>query len=81
MISKSVDQNFKENQPRAQKERKIAPQASAGVPLCRKILLAFRKEQRRREKKASEKQQNPPPQVERELRLMIANKMNFLLGP
>jgi hypothetical protein len=55
MISKSVDQNFKENQPRAQKEKKLALQASAGVPLFRKILLAFRKKQRRREKKVSEK--------------------------
>jgi hypothetical protein len=76
-----VDQNFNKNRPRARKEREIAPQASAGVPLCIKILLAFRKKQRRLEKKASEKAEDPPPQVKRELRLMIASKMTFLSGP
>jgi hypothetical protein len=45
------------------------------------LRLAFRKAQRRREKRLSEKLQNPPPQEKRELRLMIANKITFLLGP
>jgi hypothetical protein len=44
-------------------------------------LLVFRKAQRGYEKKASEKWQAPPPQVKRDMRLMIASKMNFLAGP
>jgi hypothetical protein len=66
---------------RVRKERKIAPQASAGNPLGIKILPAFRKKQRRREKKVSEKSPNPPPPVKRELRLRIASKMTFLSDP
>jgi hypothetical protein len=81
VISKLVDQKFNENRPRTRKERKIAPQASAGIPLLMDPLPVFRKAQRRRGKKASEKQQNPPPQVNGDLRLMVASKMTFLLGP
>jgi hypothetical protein len=80
-ISKFVDQNFTKNRPMARKERKIAPQASAGVPLFISILFAFRKAQRRREKKASENPLTPPPQVKRDLCLMVASKMTFLSGP
>jgi hypothetical protein len=43
-ISKLVDQNFNKNWIRVRKERKIAPQASAGNPLSIKTLPEFRKE-------------------------------------
>jgi len=48
-ISKLVDQIFDESLPRARKERQIAPQASAGYPLCLNSLLAIRKAQRGRD--------------------------------
>jgi hypothetical protein len=54
-ISKLVGQIFAESLPKAQKERQIAPQASAGYPLSINSLLAIRKAQRGRDKKASEK--------------------------
>jgi hypothetical protein len=55
IISQFVDQIFTESLARARKERQIAPQASAGYPLSRNSLLAFRKTQRGRQKKASDK--------------------------
>jgi hypothetical protein len=64
-ISKLVDQNFNKNWIRVRKERKIAPQASAGNPLSLKTLPEFRKRQRRREKKVSEISPNPPPPVKK----------------
>jgi hypothetical protein len=81
IFSKLVDQNFSKNKLRVRKERKIAPQASAGNPLGIKILLAFRKKKRRRGNKVSEKSQNPLPHVRRDLCLMIASKMTFLSDP
>jgi hypothetical protein len=55
IISKLVDRIFYEGLTRARKERRIAPQASAGYPLSINSLLAFRKTERGREKKASMK--------------------------
>jgi hypothetical protein len=55
IISKLVDRIFYEGLTRARKERRIAPQASAGYPLSINSLLAFRKKERGREKKASMK--------------------------
>jgi len=55
-----VDRIFYEGLTRARKERRIAPQASAGYPLSINSLLAFRKKERGREKKASMKSQNTP---------------------
>jgi hypothetical protein len=60
IISKLVDRIFYEGLTRARKERRIAPQASAGYPLSINSLLAFRKTERGREKKASMKSQNTP---------------------
>jgi len=60
IISKLVDRIFCEGLTRARKERRIAPQASAGYPLSINSLLAFRKTERGREKKASMKSQNTP---------------------
>jgi hypothetical protein len=55
IISNLADQTLNESLRRARKERQIAPQASAGVPLLLFPLLAFRKSQRRGEKKPLEK--------------------------
>jgi hypothetical protein len=65
---------------KAWKERQLAPQASAGYPLSLKSLPVIRKAQRGRDQKASKKWQNPPPLVGRDICLMIASKMAFLLG-
>jgi hypothetical protein len=60
IISKLVNRIFYEGLTRARKERRIAPQASAGYPPSINSLLAFRKKERGREKKASMKSQNTP---------------------
>ena len=80
-ISEFVGRIFAESLPRARKERKIAPQASAGDPLALNSRPAIRKAQGGRGRKASEKSPIPPPPVAREQRLMIAGKMTFLPGP